>query len=89
MKRVFRKAATFALAFCLAAWIAFSLDLAIAFVHGGTSGVAAEVLHLAGETRQFGIVSLRAAVARLAALLLITVGFGFLRHLLRTKEAER
>ena len=84
-----RKVATFVLAFCLAAWIAFSLDLAIALAHGGTSGVAAEVLHLAGETKQFGIVSWRAAVARLTALLLITAGFGFLRHVLRIKEVGR
>lgn len=85
---MFRKVATFALAFCLAAWIAFLLDLAVALAHGGISSVAAEVLHLAGQTKQFGIASWSAAVARLAALLLITLGFGFLRHLLRTKETE-
>jgi hypothetical protein len=83
-----RRVVTLVLAFCLAAWIAFGVDLLIALFNGGKSEVAATVLHVAGETSQFGVASWRAALARLATLLLITVGFGFLWGLLRVKRAE-
>jgi putative Mn2+ efflux pump MntP len=83
-----RKAVTLALAFCLAAWIVLGIDLPIALARGGMSGVAAAVLHVAGETSQFGVASWRAAVGRLAALLLITVGFSFLRHLFSRNETS-
>jgi putative Mn2+ efflux pump MntP len=79
---------TLVLAFCLAAWIAFGVDLLFALFKGGKSGVAATVLHLAGKTSQFGVASWRAALARLAALLLITVGFGFLWRYFRMKKTK-
>jgi hypothetical protein len=69
-----RSVVTLVFAFCLAAWIVFGVDLLISLFNGGVSGVAARVFHVAGETSQFGVVSWRAALARLAALLLVTVG---------------
>jgi hypothetical protein len=73
-----RKLITVCFAFCIAAWIAFGIDVLIALLNGRPSGIIAKVLHLAGETHQFGVSSSRVAFARLSVLFLITIVLGLL-----------
>lgn len=75
-----RKAVTLLFAFCLAAWVAFTIVAVGGFVRHGFNGTKAAILHVAGQTSQFGALSWNAALARLIALALITAGLGYLRR---------
>jgi len=81
-----RKAVTLLFAFCLAAWVAFAIDVVIGFAEDGVTGIKATILHVAGRTSQFGVISCNAAIARLLALALITAGMGYLRQALGLKK---
>jgi hypothetical protein len=75
-----RKFATVIFVICIACWTGLTLALIVAALTDGWHAIGPRVVHLAGFTSEFGVLSTKLAVIRLGALLLITVAAGFARY---------
>lgn len=75
-----RKIATVVLVLCLTAWVGIALNLCIAMVAQGPSGVGPKLLHLLGNTSEFGVQSWSLVGWRLSGLLLVTVLAWYVRR---------
>jgi hypothetical protein len=72
---------------CLAAWLCFALLLCMTIIGHGWSAVGPKLLHLAGNTSEFGILSWNLVVWRFLGLLCITIAAGYFHHHNRPKSA--
>ncbi len=84
-----RKIATGVYVICLAAWLGLALLLCMTIIGHGWSAVGPKVLHLAGNTNEFGIhSSWSLAFWRFLGLLSVTIVAGCIGHLKRPKSVD-
>jgi hypothetical protein len=74
-----RKIATGIYVLCLAAWFCLALLLCITMIGHGWSAVGSKLLHVAGNTNEFGVESWSLVVWRFLGLLAITIAAGYFR----------
>jgi hypothetical protein len=83
-----RKIATGVYVICLAAWLCLALLLGMTIIGHGWSAIAPKLLHLAGNTNEFGVQSWSLVVWKFLGLLAITIAAGYFRWARRPKLAN-
>jgi hypothetical protein len=75
-----RMIATSVFILCLTAWCGLALVLSMTIIGHGFSSVGPKLLHLAGTTNQFGVLSSSLVVWRVLGLFFITIAAGYFRQ---------